>query len=74
MLPFLEDGAFPMTGCDPAEERNRFYVAVTRVRDELTLFVPESAPRVSPYVAAMKIDKARSRGSLQLDAQTGFQD
>jgi DNA helicase-2/ATP-dependent DNA helicase PcrA len=74
MLPFLEDGAFPMTGCDAAEERNRFYVALTRVRDELTLFVPESAPRVSPYVAAMKIDRARARGSLQLDAQTGFQD
>ena len=74
MLPFLEDGGFPMTGCDAAEERNRFYVALTRVRDELTLFVPESAPRVSPYVAAMKIDRARARGSLQLDAQTGFQD
>jgi len=74
MLPFLEDGAFPMSGCDPAEESNRFYVAVTRVRDELSLFVPETAPRVSPYVAAMKIDKARSRGSLQLNAQTGFQD
>jgi superfamily I DNA/RNA helicase len=69
MLPCLEEGAFPLSGCDPAEESNRFYVAVTRVRDELTLYVPDNPARVSSFVKAMGIDKAIARGRLQLDAQ-----
>jgi superfamily I DNA/RNA helicase len=69
MLPCLEEGAFPLSGCDPAEESNRFYVALTRVRDELTLYVPDDPARVSSFVKAMGIDKAIARGRLQLDAQ-----
>jgi len=69
MLPCLEEGAFPLSGCDPAEESNRFYVAVTRVRDELTLYVPDNPARVSAFVKAMGIDKAMARGRLQLDAR-----
>ena len=65
MLPYLEEGAFPMAGCDRAEESNRFYVAVTRVRDELSLYVPEAPDRVSAFVKAMQVDKAIARGRLQ---------
>lgn len=69
MLPYLEAGAFPMAGCDRAEESNRFYVAITRVRDELTLYVPAAAERASPFVQAMQVGKAVARGRLQVDAQ-----
>jgi len=68
MLPYLEAGAFPMAGCDRAEESNRFYVAITRVRDELSLYVPAAAERVSPFVEAMQVGKAVARGRLQVDA------
>ncbi|NMG75919.1 UvrD-helicase domain-containing protein [Aromatoleum diolicum] len=68
MLPGLEDGNFPLAGWDRTEESNRFYVAITRVRDELTLFVPEASASVSPFVTAMHIDKAIVRGRSQLDA------
>ncbi|HRP26483.1 ATP-dependent helicase [Thauera sp.] len=68
ILPFLEEGAFPLAGCDRSEEHNRFYVAATRMRDELSLLVPADAARQSPFVTAMKIDAALARGQLQLDA------
>ena len=58
----------PMAGCDRAEESNRFYVAITRVRDELSLYVPAAAERVSPFVEAMQVGKAVARGRLQVDA------
>ncbi len=70
MLPYLEAGAFPMAGCDRAEESNRFYVAITRVRDELTLYVPAAAERASPFVEAMQVGRAVARGRLQVDAQS----
>lgn len=66
LLPFLEEGAFPLAGSDAGEESNRFYVAATRARDELHLYVPEAAERVSRYVKAMRIDKAVLRGRHQL--------
>lgn len=66
LLPFLEEGAFPLAGCDAGEESNRFYVAATRARDELHLYVPEATERVSRYVKAMRIDKAVLRGRHQL--------
>lgn len=68
ILPGLEDGTFPMAGWDRSEESNRFYVAVTRMRDELTLFVPETAANISPFVTAMKLETAIARGRSQLDA------
>ena len=67
ILPFLEEGRFPLAGCDRTEESNRFYVASTRMRDELTLLVPDAAARVSPFVAAMKLEQAMARGRLQLE-------
>jgi superfamily I DNA/RNA helicase len=71
ILPYLEDGAFPLAGCDRTEESNRFYVAATRMRDELVLLVPNAPSQVSPFVAAMKIDRALARGRHQLDALHG---
>ncbi len=68
MLPGLEERAFPLAGWDRTEESNRFYVAITRMRDELTLFVPAAAEKVSPFVTAMKLDSAIARGRSQLDA------
>ena len=67
ILPVLEEGRFPLAGCDRTEESNRFYVATTRMRDELTLLLPADAARASPFVAAMKLDRAVERGRLQLD-------
>lgn len=71
MLPCLEVGTFPLSGSDPAEESNRFYVALTRARDELTLYIPDNPARVSPYVKDMNVDRAISRGRLQIDIQFG---
>jgi len=68
MVPGLEEGGFPLAGWDRSEESNRFYVAITRMRDELTLFAPEAAAGVSPFVTAMKLDTAITRGRSQLDA------
>lgn len=71
ILPNLADGAFPLAGRDRTEESNRFYVAVTRMRDELVLLVPDAPSRVSPFVAAMNIDKSIARGRHQLEALDG---
>jgi superfamily I DNA/RNA helicase len=71
MLPCLEVGTFPLSGSDPAEESNRFYVALTRARDELTLYIPDNPARVSPYVKDMNVDRAISRGRLQIDIPFG---
>lgn len=64
LLPFLEAGAFPARDADPHEERNRFYVAVTRVCDELTLLVPEDEQRVSPYVKSLKVARSLREGGF----------
>ncbi|PKO82336.1 MAG: hypothetical protein CVU19_02275 [Betaproteobacteria bacterium HGW-Betaproteobacteria-13] len=69
MLPGLADGNFPLAGWDRTEEHNRFYVAVTRMRDELTLFAPAAEARLSPFVSAMKLDTAITRGRTLLDAR-----
>lgn len=57
ILPFLEEGRFPLAGCDRTEESNRFYVATTRMRDELTLLVPADRAKASPFVAAMGVER-----------------
>lgn len=64
LLPFLEAGVFPARDVDPHEERNRFYVAVTRVCDELTLLVPDEEQRVSPYVKSLKIARSIREGNF----------
>lgn len=68
MLPGLAEGTFPLAGWDRSEEHNRFYVAVTRMRDELTMFAPAADTNLSPFVSAMKLDTATARGRTLLDA------
>jgi DNA helicase-2/ATP-dependent DNA helicase PcrA len=58
IMPFLENDDFPLRNADVEEERNRFYVAITRMRDALSLVVPAETERVSTFVKDMKIDKA----------------
>jgi superfamily I DNA/RNA helicase len=68
MLPGVAEGSFPLAGWDRTEESNRFYVAVTRMRDELTLFAPQDDANASPFLTAMKLDTSIARGRTQLDA------
>lgn len=69
ILPGLDAREFPLEGADPVEERNRFYVAITRMRDQLVLLAPAQHP--SPYLARLRLDKARSQGQAQLGLMDG---
>jgi len=44
LLPFLEQGEFPDAHGAPADEANLFYVAITRARQALRLYVHASRP------------------------------
>lgn len=50
-MPYLARGRFPRPGVALAEEENRFYVAITRTRNELVLLAPEHDP--SPFLARL---------------------
>ena len=49
LVPFLEQGEFPCEKGSPADEANLFYVAITRARQALQLYV--HAVRPSEFVA-----------------------
>ncbi|MES2743445.1 MAG: ATP-dependent helicase [Pseudomonadota bacterium] len=66
LLPYLALDAFPRALAEPREEENRFYVAVTRARERLTLLAPEPAALRSPYLAAMRLEHASASGSRLL--------
>lgn len=66
MVPFLERGLFPMDGFSAEEESNRFYVATTRTRDELRMYVPDNSQLVSRFVGDMNLKKARAQGRFLL--------
>ncbi|MCU7371809.1 ATP-dependent helicase [Paucibacter sp. O1-1] len=51
LLPYLEQGVFPQARAELADERNLFYVAVTRARQRLSLMVPAARP--SAFLAAL---------------------
>lgn len=57
ILPYLSIDEFPRSKTDPLEEENRFYVAVTRAKDRLTLLTPADVAHQSRYIAAMQLDK-----------------
>lgn len=65
LMPWLEHGEFPQTGADAAEERRLFYVAITRAKDRLVLFVPGDGGTVHPsqFIAALRLDEARREGA-----------
>lgn len=48
-IPGLSRGAFPLQGCPEDEERNLFYVAMTRAVDLLYLLCPNGSP--SPFLS-----------------------
>ncbi|MFY9397324.1 MAG: 3'-5' exonuclease, partial [Desulfomonilia bacterium] len=48
-IPGLSRGAFPLQGCPEDEERNLFYVAMTRAVDLLYLLCPNGNP--SPFIS-----------------------
>jgi DNA helicase II / ATP-dependent DNA helicase PcrA len=62
IIPFLGVEDFPRRGFGSLEEENRFYVAITRAIDRLTLITPTVTQQQSKYVGAMQIEKAISRG------------
>ncbi|WP_417070024.1 UvrD-helicase domain-containing protein [Niveibacterium terrae] len=66
IVPYLEAGEFPLHRVDAREESNRFYVAITRMKDELSLIRADSAI-AHPFVSAMRIDKALTQGRGALD-------
>lgn len=49
LVPFLEQGEFPYEKGSPADEANLFYVAITRARQSLRLYVHAAKP--SEFVA-----------------------
>jgi DNA helicase-2/ATP-dependent DNA helicase PcrA len=44
LVPFLEQGEFPYEKGSPADEANLFYVAITRARQALRLYVHTTKP------------------------------
>lgn len=66
IVPYLAIDEFPRSKADSREEENRFYVAVTRAKDRLTLLTPEDVAHRSRYVEAMQIDKAMASGGRLL--------
>ncbi|MET3131276.1 DNA helicase-2/ATP-dependent DNA helicase PcrA [Oxalobacteraceae bacterium GrIS 1.11] len=63
LLPYLAIDEFPRSKADPLEEENRFYVAVTRAKDRLTLLTPEDPDYRSRYIAAMDLGKTVAGGA-----------
>jgi len=66
LMPYLAIDEFPRVKADPLEEENRFYVAVTRAKERLTLLTPEDPAYRSRYVAAMGIEQAMASGTRLL--------
>jgi len=64
----LVEGVFPLAGMDGEEERNLFYVAMTRAIDRLYLVhAPEN---VSPFVSAIPSDLCERR-ELRVERASG---
>ncbi|MDC8756210.1 UvrD-helicase domain-containing protein [Janthinobacterium fluminis] len=66
IVPYLAIDEFPRSKAASREEENRFYVAVTRAKERLTLLTPQDPAYRSRYVEAMQIDKAMSSGTRLL--------
>ena len=55
ILPFLEDGEFPLAGAALADESNLFYVGATRAKARLTLIAPPEAEQQSVFIKGMRL-------------------
>ncbi len=66
LMPYLALDAFPRALAEPGEEENRFYVAVTRARERLTLLAPEPAALRSRYLEAMGLEQSIASGGRLL--------
>ncbi len=61
----LAPGVFPLTGADPEEEKNLFYVAMTRARERLYLVCPTGEcsgfiDRIPARCASETVERART--------------
>jgi len=66
LLPYLASDEFPDPLGDVRAEDNLFYVAATRARTRLSLFVPDDLSRRSPFVARMKLTEARAKAKAAM--------
>lgn len=62
LMPYLSTGEFPRQQAEPLEEENRFYVAVTRAKERLTLLAPADESQRSRYLAAMQLKVGKQKG------------
>lgn len=54
ILPYLASDEFPRAKADALEEENRFYVAITRAKQRLTLLMPRQLEYRSRFIAALQ--------------------
>lgn len=66
LVPLLEQGEFPSTLASGLIEKNLFYVAITRTQKRLSLFTPNTAYKVSDYVAAMALEQIKAPAQKRL--------
>jgi DNA helicase-2/ATP-dependent DNA helicase PcrA len=58
ILPFLEQGEFPLAGAAFADESNLFYVGATRAKARLTLISPPEPEQQSVFIKSMRLGSA----------------
>ena len=61
LLPYLQIGEFPRRAAPPLDEENLFYVAATRAKARLSLFMPRAENAQSPFVSAMQLAAHRAQ-------------
>jgi DNA helicase-2/ATP-dependent DNA helicase PcrA len=65
ILPYMERLTFPRSTFDDEErmdEENRFYVAITRAKKQLTLLTPGDQTYQSPYLQALRVSQSVREG------------
>ncbi len=55
ILPYLQHQAFPRPHLPLLEEENRFYVAITRAQQRLSLLAPQEESARSPFLARLQL-------------------
>ena len=65
-VPFLAQGEFPRVQQPSINEENLFYVACTRAKQSLTLFMPKEVHLRSPFVERMHITEVQAAAQQHL--------